>query len=126
MELRELRAQLGDTQSEFAGRYGIPFRTVQNWEAGIRKPPEYMINLLERRVREDMVNRKTISLPKYDPKKDNLPKRRDFKGSVAWLQAVRDCIGNDVVFALDEALMCQGSFLGRFNMAMIAFPATTA
>ena len=73
MELRELRAQLGDTQSEFAGRYGIPFRTVQNWEAGIRKPPEYMINLLERRVREDMVNRKTISLPKYDPRKDNLP-----------------------------------------------------
>ena len=119
MELRELRTQLGDTQSEFAGRYGIPFRTVQDWEAGIRKPPEYLIKLLERRVREDMVNRKTISLPKFDPRKDNLPKRRDFKGSIAWLQAVRDCIGKDVVFALDEALMCQGSFLGRFDEYLI-------
>ena len=28
-------------------------------------------------------------------------------------QAVRDCIGEPVVFALDKALMCQGNFGGR-------------
>ena len=39
MIIRELRSKLGDTQSEFASRYGIPFRTVQNWETGLRKPP---------------------------------------------------------------------------------------
>ncbi len=32
MDIREMRTRLGDTQSEFAARYNIPFRTVQNWE----------------------------------------------------------------------------------------------
>ena len=113
MNIREMRTQLGDTQSEFAARYHIPFRTVQNWETGLRKPPEYIMNLLESRIREDLVNRKTAILPKYDSRKSNLPKRSDFIGSLSWLKAVRERIGENVVFALDEALMCQGSFGGR-------------
>ena len=47
MNIREMRTQLGDNQSEFAARYNIPFRTVQNYEAGVRKPSDYIINLLE-------------------------------------------------------------------------------
>ncbi len=42
MDIREMRAELGDTQSEFADRYRIPFRTIQNWETAFRKPPEYI------------------------------------------------------------------------------------
>ena len=113
MNIREMRTRLGDTQSEFAARYHIPFRTVQNWETGLRKPPEYIMSLLESRIRDDLVNRKTATLPKYDSRKSDLPKRSDFVGAVSWLKAVRDRIGEDVVFALDEALMCQGSFGGR-------------
>ncbi len=113
MDLREMRTQLGDTQSEFAARYNIPFRTVQNWETGLRKPPEYILKLLESRIREDLVNRKTAALPKYDPHKHNLPRRSDYVGAISWLKAVRDRIGENIVFALDEALMCQGSFGGR-------------
>ena len=119
MDIREMRTRLGDTQGEFAKRYGIPFRTIQNWETGLRKPPKYMENLLKRRVQEDLVNRKTVSLPKYDSKKANLPKRRDFSGAIAWLHAVQDCIGTESVFALDDALMCQGSFLGRFDEDLV-------
>ena len=113
MTIREMRAELGDTQSEFADRYRIPFRTIQNWETGVRKPPEYIVRLLERQVKEDLVNRMTSALPKYDPKKADLPRRENFIGSLSWLRAVRDCIGEDVVFALDQALMCQGNFGGR-------------
>ncbi len=113
MNIREMRTHLGDTQSEFAARYNIPFRTIQNWETGVRKPPEYIINLLESRIRSDLVNRRTTVLPKYDPKKSDLPKRSDYVGAIAWLKAVRECIGENVVFALDEALMCQGNFGGR-------------
>ena len=113
MNIREMRAQLGDTQSQFAERYQIPFRTVQNWEAGVRKPPEYMVKLLEQRIREDLINRKTIALPRYDPQKKDLPKRSDFIGSLSWLKALQDRMGTSVVFALDQALMCQGSFGGR-------------
>lgn len=113
MDIREMRTKLGDTQSEFAARYNIPFRTVQNWETGTRKPPEYIMNLLESRISEDLVNRKTRVLPKYDPRKTDLPKRSDYVGALAWLKAVSNCLGENVVFALDEALMCQGSFMGH-------------
>ncbi|NLZ66220.1 MAG: helix-turn-helix domain-containing protein [Clostridiaceae bacterium] len=113
MMIREMRTALGDTQSEFAARYNIPFRTIQNWEAGVRKPPDYIIELLSQRVRSDLANRRTVNLPEYDPKKRELPKRRDFIGSVAWLKAVQACLGEDIVFALDQALMCQGNFGGR-------------
>ena len=115
MEIREMRTKLGDTQSEFADRYRIPFRTIQNWELGVRKPPEYIVKLLERQVKEDLINRKTSCLPKNDPKKTDLPRRENYIGSVAWMRAVRDCIGEDIVFALDEALMCQGNFGGKNN-----------
>jgi transcriptional regulator with XRE-family HTH domain len=115
MTIREMRAELGDTQSEFADRYRIPFRTIQNWETGVRKPPEYIVRLLERQVKEDLVNRRTSALPKYDPKKVDLPRRENYIGSLSWLRAVRDCLGEDVVFALDQALMCQGNFGGRNN-----------
>ena len=119
MKIREMRAELGDTQSEFADRYHIPFRTIQNWETGVRKPPEYIVCLLERQVKKDLVNRRTCALPKYDPKKINLPRREDYIGSLSWLKAVRDCIGEDVVFALDQALMCQGSFGGRNDECIV-------
>ena len=113
MDIREMRTRLGETQSEFAQRYNIPFRTIQNWENGVRKPPEYVIALLEHQVNSDLVNHRTRTLPEYDPQKSDLPKRRDYVGAVSWLKAVRDCIGESVVFALDDALMCQGSFGGR-------------
>lgn len=83
MDVREMRRRPGNTQSEFAARYNIPFRNVQNWETGTRKPPEYIVSLLEHRVEEDLINRKTVTLPKYDPQKQDLPKRSDFIGATA-------------------------------------------
>ncbi|MBR3563509.1 MAG: helix-turn-helix domain-containing protein [Clostridia bacterium] len=119
MDIRELRLRLGDTQGGFARRYGIPFRTVQNWESGIRKPPEYVMRLLERRIQEDLVNRRTAILPIHDSGKALLPKRSDFLSSLSWLHAIQDHIGTEIVFALDEALMCHGSFLGRVDEGLV-------
>ena len=119
MNISEMRTCLGDTQREFAARYNIPFRTVQNWETGTRKPPEYITELLESRIKNDLLNRKTAVLPKYSSQKIDLPKRSNYIGATAWLKAVRDCIGEHVVFALDEALMCQGSFGGRSDEFLV-------
>lgn len=119
MDIRGMRMKLGDTQNEFAARYQIPFRTVQNWETGARKPPAYIMNLLMRQIEADLINRKTRTLPQYDAKKRNLPHRSDYVGALSWLRAVQDCIGEPVVFALDEALMCQGSFGGRSDEYLI-------
>ena len=113
MYIIEMRHLLHDTQQEFAKRYNIPFRTIQNWESGVRTPPDYVVELLEERVKADLANRKAVSLPEYDEKKIDLPKRSDFVGATAWLTAVREEIDSPMVFALDEALMCQGMFGGR-------------
>ncbi len=48
MTIQELRKKTGLSQSKFAEYFGIPLRTVQEWEQGRRKPPEYIPKLLER------------------------------------------------------------------------------
>lgn len=113
MTIREMRKMLGDTQSEFALRYNIPFRTVQNWERGIRTPPPYILSLLEEKVKSDSLNHRQFEIPKYDPDKKRLPKREDYVTGLDWLQEIGKILGEDFVFALDSALMIDGSFLGR-------------
>ena len=119
LNIRDMRKQLGDTQSEFAERYNIPFRTVQNWETGMRKPPEYILELLKARIKEDLINKRASALPKYDSNKQDLPKRNDYVGATSWLKAVSESLGDEIVFALDEALMCSGSFGGRSDEFII-------
>ena len=56
MNTKEIRAILGVSRAEFSRRYEIPIRTLENWDAGIRQPPEWLLKLLERVVREDAKN----------------------------------------------------------------------
>lgn len=51
MTIKEMREKLGLTQELFSQRYGIPRRTIQNWESGKRKPPAYVIEMLENAVK---------------------------------------------------------------------------
>jgi len=113
--IRELRKALGDTQMEFAKRYGIPFRTIQNWEAGINIPSSYVLNMLNYRVCEDMINRKLTAIPKYSSRKLTIPSSEDYRSPAEWLRAVSDRIGGNAVFALDSALICSGMYLGRLG-----------
>ena len=54
MEIKELRMLSGLSQQAFSDKYKIPKRSIENWESGKRTPPEYVISLLERVVREDI------------------------------------------------------------------------
>lgn len=45
-KIREERTKLGLTQHQLAELTGIPFRTIQNWEGGQRKCPDYVEKLL--------------------------------------------------------------------------------
>lgn len=54
MEVKELRMLSGLSQQAFSEKYGIPKRSIENWEGGKRNPPEYVVNLLERVVKEDI------------------------------------------------------------------------
>lgn len=53
MNTKEIRELLGISRAEFSRRYGIPIRTLENWDAGTRQPSDWVLNLLERVVRED-------------------------------------------------------------------------
>lgn len=52
-ELKAIRKKTGLTQAEFAKRYGIPKRTVENWETEVTVPPRYVVELLKRAVDAD-------------------------------------------------------------------------
>lgn len=56
MTVKELRKMTGLTQTEFGKKYKIPMRTIQNWEGGKNTPPEYVMFLLERVVKEDFTD----------------------------------------------------------------------
>ncbi len=50
MTIQELRKETGLSQSQFAKKFDIPVGTLQHWEQGIRKPPDYLIGLLRRLI----------------------------------------------------------------------------
>lgn len=51
MTITEMRNYIGISRAEFSRRYNIPLRTLESWEAGVRTPPEYVLDLLEESVR---------------------------------------------------------------------------
>lgn len=49
-----VKALRGDmTQQEFSKAYGVPLRTLQNWELGVNVPPAYVLDLLEFRIKHE-------------------------------------------------------------------------
>lgn len=53
--LAEIRRMTGLSQAAFAERYGIPRRSIENWESGSRTPPPYIIKLIYFAVINDVV-----------------------------------------------------------------------
>ena len=49
-EVKELREKMGKNRREFSDYYGIPYRTVQDWEAEKRELPEYLLRLMKYRA----------------------------------------------------------------------------
>lgn len=52
-KIRAARKKAGLTQQQLAEHYGIALRTVEAWERGLRKPPEYALPLLLRCIELD-------------------------------------------------------------------------
>ena len=54
MKIKKIIEMSGLNQSEFSRKYDIPLRTIQDWNAEKRTPPEYVLSLLEKAVNEDI------------------------------------------------------------------------
>lgn len=48
--IKAMRKEAGMTQKEFAKYFDIPVRTLEEWEAGNRKMPAYLLRLLTYRL----------------------------------------------------------------------------
>ena len=46
-KLQTLRGKTGLSQAKFARKFEIPVHTYESWEMEIRKPPEYVIRMIE-------------------------------------------------------------------------------
>ena len=47
MTIKEICQKYGLGQSALARRFGIPIRTVQQWYAGDRTPPAYVVAMIK-------------------------------------------------------------------------------
>ena len=56
--IRELRESTGMNRKEFSEHTGIPVRTLEDWEAARRTPPEYIPRLIAFQLKyEELVRR---------------------------------------------------------------------
>lgn len=52
--ITKLRQESGiRSRAEFGRAYGIPVRTLENWESGVNSPADYVVDLLARAVWND-------------------------------------------------------------------------
>ena len=58
-KIRELREKTGMTRKDFSIHIGIPLRTIEDWEAGRRTPPEYIPRLISYQLKyEELMKNK--------------------------------------------------------------------
>ena len=54
--IKELRESINMTRKEFSEHTGIPVRTLEDWEAARRTPPEYIPRLISYQLKyEELV-----------------------------------------------------------------------
>ena len=54
--ITELRESVGENRKEFSLRTGIPVRTLEDWEAGRRTPPDYIPRLISYQLKYEELN----------------------------------------------------------------------
>jgi DNA-binding transcriptional regulator YiaG len=58
-ELKKLRESTGMNRKEFCEYFEIPYMTETDWELGKRRVPQYLLRLMEYKVRiEQLVDKK--------------------------------------------------------------------
>ena len=53
MTFREIRKAAGMTQKQIAAYFGIPIRTVEDWDAGKASCATYLLDLIEYKLRRE-------------------------------------------------------------------------
>lgn len=60
-EIKKLRESINMTRKEFSEHTGIPVRTLEDWEASRRTPPEYIPRLIAYQLKfEELMKEKEM------------------------------------------------------------------
>lgn len=57
LDLIRLRESMDMNRRQFADYFCIPYRTMQEWELGGRRVPEYLLRLMEYKVRMEGIGK---------------------------------------------------------------------
>ncbi|MDO4522985.1 MAG: helix-turn-helix domain-containing protein [Eubacteriales bacterium] len=68
--IKSLREETGLSRKEFSHTLGIPLRTIEDWEAGRRNPPEYVLRLLAYKLRLERFIQNKSKIHRIDIVKD--------------------------------------------------------
>ena len=60
--IKGLRESIGGSRKTFSEQTGIPVRTLEDWEAGRRTPPEYIPRLLAYRIKYTKIAKRNVSV----------------------------------------------------------------
>lgn len=101
MNIKEIRAITGLTQSKFAEKYGLNKRTLQNWEGGANRPPQGFEKLLLRAVMEDQERE-----PEPATKKDTISRTGNTNGKITENKKLMSEIFKTVLEYLDDSDLC--------------------
>lgn len=61
-ELIALRKGTGMNRKQFCEYFHIPYRTMTDWELGNRTMPDYLLRLMEYKVRTEKLTRKNTDV----------------------------------------------------------------
>lgn len=68
LRLKAVKTKSGLNWKDFARYFGIPYRTMQDWERGIRKMPDYLLRLMEYKVQMEGGNLKRKFKEEFEKK----------------------------------------------------------
>lgn len=60
--VKDLRKSTGMNRKEFCEYFGIPYRTVTEWERGTRKMPDYVLRMMEYQIRMEKLDQEHTRL----------------------------------------------------------------
>ena len=55
-QVRKLRESTGMNRKEFCAYFGIPYRTMTEWELGHRKLPDYVLRMMTYQVKMEKLD----------------------------------------------------------------------
>lgn len=119
MDVKKFRSIINMSQRQFSDYFSIPLGTLRNWEQGIAKPPEYVLNMIIENIRRDkMINLETIKFVKM---LDELAERT--KGGIfEFKKAVRNDINSRKLFYDQETQDSEGNYKVVRDMCIIDDP----